>query len=808
MEENNKYFQQRMELLGVTDELNRIGILEYDSEKRENVVKFRPIFRPSDKGIDIFVYTIDGCPINYAKEGSRWKKNEFVITRLAVPEKTKNGDVKKYHIPRGAGTWPFFPPNLVKKFQHKETIETLFLTEGYFKAFKAGMHGADVVGLSSITHYKDKDTGKLHHDIIRLIKTCQVQRVVWLLDGDCRDISSKDIEEVDLYKRPSNFFFSTIAVRDLLLDLSIDIDVWFSHCISESIKGYPKGLDDMLITAPDKINDIINDLYSFTEGKYFFKMNITHNTKKLHRYFHIHSVSDFVLEHAERRPELLEKEFTFHGTRYKWNREKQICEIVIPADASRFFRVGDQYHEKVAIPNKYNQLEHTFHRRQKQTIIDDYGKDILKFIPKYKAFCNVPDHNNWQEVIHGCYNIYGQFEHEPEEGECEITLNFLKHIFGSGKISCKLAKNGEAFEIDELDLGLDYIQLLYQKPTQILPILCLVSRENETGKSTFAKWLKLIFTSNVAIVGNSDLSNDFNASWSSKLLIICDEAKIDKHIVIEKIKSLSTADKIMMNAKGKDQIEIDFFGKFILLTNNEENFIYASEDDVRYWVRKVPTITNKIPDMEKLMVEEIPAFLNYLNKRHLKTSKMSRAWFDHNIIKTDALRKVITFSKPTIEKELREFFREKFLDFGCEQILMSRMDVHQECFRGRYEANYLAKVIQNELKAEKYCKYYYKQVQYESIQAILKHYPNAKMEDIERREVTCRYSYPKWHQVYSDGNSEMKRVEVYCQGRPYVFKPEMFLSPDEIKTMGNEEQKQLNTALPNIEKFSEPEIDF
>src|SRR4029077_3302317 len=124
--------------------------------------------------------------------------------------------------------------------------------------------------------------------------------------------------------------------------------------------------------------------------------------------------------------------------------------------------------------------------------------------------------------------------------------------------------------------------------------------------------LKQIFGSNTAIVGNQDLAGDFNAHWSTKLLVICDETKIDKQVVVEKVKSLSTADKIMMNAKGKDHVEIDFFGKFIFLTNNEENFIYASEDDVRYWVRKVPVIKDLNVTMLQDMIDEIPSFLSFL----------------------------------------------------------------------------------------------------------------------------------------------------------------------------------------------------
>jgi hypothetical protein len=57
---------------------------------------------------------------------------------------------------------------LVEKFEQKKPIKTLFLVEGYFKAFKAAMCGMDIIGLSSITHMKDKDKGNLHEDILKL----------------------------------------------------------------------------------------------------------------------------------------------------------------------------------------------------------------------------------------------------------------------------------------------------------------------------------------------------------------------------------------------------------------------------------------------------------------------------------------------------------------------------------------------------------------------------------------------------------------------------------------------------------------
>ncbi|MFA9221795.1 MAG: primase-helicase family protein, partial [Sediminibacterium sp.] len=384
---------------------------------------------------------------------------------------------------------------------------------------------------------------------------------------------------------------------------------YFSYINSIEIPDQPKGLDDLLISMPGKEAEVVADILTLSRNqKYFITHDVTAGMGKVYKDFRLKDVNEFVEFHSENMQrmarltggnentkvaDLKSKEFVYCGTRYKWNDEKSNCEIVRPADANRYFRVGDQYHEKVEVPNKYGDLEKRFDRRMKSTIIDDQTKEIMQHIPKYFAFCNVPNHTNYQPVIHGCYNMYFPFDHEPMEFESEddfsYTMQFLKHIFGTDDIKVHHKTKG-TIVVNELDLGLDFIQLLYQQPQQILPILCLVSKEQGTGKSTFAFWLKELFTQNVAIVGNQDLANDFNAFWAGKLLIICDEAKIDKQVVVEKIKSLSTAKKITVNAKGKDQTEIDFFGKFLMLTNNEDNFIYAGEEDVRYWIRKVPVV--------------------------------------------------------------------------------------------------------------------------------------------------------------------------------------------------------------------------
>ena len=60
--------------------------------------------------------------------------------------------------------------------------------------------------------------------------------------------------------------------------------------------------------------------------------------------------------------------------------------------------------------------------------------NFINHIAKYEAFCNVPDHVNYNQVVNNCFNIYHPFSHEPEESTCPNTLHFIKHIFGKQQI--------------------------------------------------------------------------------------------------------------------------------------------------------------------------------------------------------------------------------------------------------------------------------------------------------------------------------------------------------------------------------------
>lgn len=810
-----------MKELGITEEINIVE--SPDTKPRaadapEEYVKNKVFEADEADNIIINYYALTGAPCVYRKEGNKLAKR-YIIRRLKNPVIDKDGHLRKYEIPKGAGTFPFLPPQLIKKYRAKEKIKTLVLTEGAFKAFKGAMHGLDIAGLTSITHYKDKDTQTMHTDILAIIKECEVENVIWLVDGDCRDLSSKWKEtdeegkqkEVDLYQRPAGFFYSAKAVKDLLTDM--EINIYFANVVSDAVKSNPKGLDDLFIAlesiaaqeAAEKAGnrkkkteseeakrqarlDIVSDLMAISRpGRLFHKVDITYNLTKLRDYFHIKTAKAFYDHYNQ---QIKESEFIFNGTKYKYSAETSELDIVVPAAARNYIRVGDDYYERVPMPvwskdGDKTGTEIKLHRRQKQTIIDDHGKNFWKHIVKYKAFTIWPDNANYQQVVSGCYNKYSQITHEPEEGDCEVTMGFLKHIFGSGTITYTDPDSDkkEKRQVSELDVGLDYLQVLYQKPFMHLPILCLVSNERNTGKTTFQDWLKAIYGQNMALVGNADLANDFNAHWSSKLIISCDETKIDKHVVVEKIKNLSTASHVTMNAKGRDQEEVPFFGKFIFLSNNEDNFIYADDEEVRFWIRKIPPIKKGElkTGMLREMISEIPAFLSMMEKRRFATKNQYRHWFLPEIIETDALRKVISFSKPAVEREIREKVRDMFLEFGLPEIMMTKKDIKNEWFRGsRYEEYFIRKVLHENMKVDLY---------HELTPDGKKHYK------------TTRYSYPKMgNESTLDGTGAPKRLEVLNVGRPYVFKIEDFLNEQEISEVKGDELIKELAAPPPPEK--------
>lgn len=361
-----------------------------------------------------------------------------------------------------------------------------------------------------------------------------------------------------------------------------------------------------------------------------------------------------------------------------------------------YLRVGTTYYKTIEKPLISGDKISILVRWNRETIISDYGKVYVSKVPKYDGFCCIPNHLNYQQIIAGFYNMYNEIPYQPNNEKSELksikekipfSLNFMEHIFG-----------------EQLELGLDYIKILLQYPIQMLPILCLVSKERSTGKSTFIKWLKSIFGLNMTYIKGDSFSSQFNSDWTSMLIVAIDEVFFDKKEITERLKYLSTTDKDKKEAKGKDREEVEFFGKFILCSNNEDNFIQIDENEIRFWIIKVKSIKSENTEFLHNLNNEIPYFLRYLIQRPFHSRKETRMWFTDSEIRTKALQKVVWKNNNKLESKITELLYEFFESTEDSKIHCVPQDIFSmlgKMFRSQYwTVNDVRKLLKENWKLE------------------------------------------------------------------------------------------------------------
>lgn len=805
------YFHERLDPIGWTEALNVVHLPAVNTGN--NVAMEYPLFDADEDGnLVIPYYRVNGQKADYKRGEEKWGK-EYKVLRRKVPIVRTDGSVEKYKHPSGTGTLPWFPPQVIDAYNEGKSIQTLVLTEGVLKAFAGAVAGAMMVGLPGIHNVKDKQTGTLHADVVALLKKCKPEHVVFLHDGDCRAFSTGWPEDasVDLYKRPNSFYTSARNLGELLKDYArmVGFRTYYMHVVSESIKvpagmEPPKGLDDLLLTyqetkvlseahrpskdaelllpAPERrielralaVKEVIEDLTNVSVPPRFFERRDLDRPDKLRDYFHLRSADSFYAAHQER---IGEKEFVYDGTKYQWSEEDKELKVKVPSIAKRYVRVGTDYYKYIKIRNPHSkQLEEILKPWRRPTIVEDHGKTFCEHILKLEAFVNYPDHVAYKEIVDNCLNSYSRFMHTPDEdADAPVaTLKFLEHIFGSGTVSAPHPKRTNAdgtphlIQVKELDLGLDYLKLLYEQPTQMLPIFCAVSKMRGTGKTTFFDYLQTVFGNNCTFIGAKDLEGDFNFHYASKKIVIIDEALIGKQESVEKLKSLSTAKYLMVNNKGVAQYQQACFLVFLLGSNNIRNFIKTDDDEVRFWVRNIPQIKAEDNDTELAtkLVDEVPAFLHYLRQRPMATEKLFRSWFHPPLLVTDALLEVRKHSVPTAKRTITGWVRGMFwARRDMDTIMMTATRVREEMFKGqsRVDEAYIRQVLKEEMNVHPY--------------------RNAKGE-----AATTMYSY--WRLVEksrSEGGGEVFDLwKSEAPSRPFVFHRRDFITEEEEKSVLSE----------------------
>jgi hypothetical protein len=316
-----------------------------------------------------------------------------------------------------------------------------------------------------------------------------------------------------------------------------------------------------------------------------------------------------------------------------------------------------------------------------------YGSSITEHITHLLGYINEPSHTDYKQVYNDLYNTYKQMAHQPKEGDWSTIKVLLKHIFQ-----------------DQYIMGLEYFWNLYLHPKQNLPFLGIVSEKKGTGKSTFLEFLHLVFKGNEAIVSGHDFKTNFNSSYASALICTSDEhcEAGDRTKIAQTMKSLITESKIRVEPKGVDSYIINWHGKFIFASNNEDKLTFVEGENTRYWIIAIPVLKTTVLDVREKLKKEIPAFLHYLSNVFEAREKRGRLYFSPEEFQTEASKNVQRNSRSKMYIQIEEALIDWF-DKANESVTMlsaTPKDLSILMSVKKSETAYIRRVLKKEFKLE------------------------------------------------------------------------------------------------------------
>lgn len=659
------YYSERMQSLHVTEESNRYDATDIDGRP----IDFR-FFQETDNG-DIAINYIGPDGVIEVYETDNRKMRAFSRIRLREP---KEGG-PKYVQPAGTPVTPFITPEALRRYKASERTRTLFIVEGEFKAFAMSNFGLPTIGIGGIHNYRTK-ANEIHPHILGFCARCAVENIVLLFDADCLKVEWR--EDKELTTRLSGFYTALNRFNELLKPH--DITLYFSHVASDS---EDKGIDDVLYGGRADTDLVIEELTRLTAGsgrKYVLTYLITGTSPyNIQRIFGLDGAKTFY----ELNYELLkDKEFVYKGNTYYADENGKLA-VSWKGQQKNYVRIGTDYYKKIVEKSPNGQTEINIIRWSKENIRQDFhnSKEFIAMIEKCDAFTNVPENDpaRYRQVITSekdgvtsrLYNRYSPVYHVPEQGEWRTINRLLHHIFDYRNL------DGEPL----YEFALDYLQLLYTRPLNHLPILCLVSKERGTGKTTFLNLLRAIFVENMRILDSERLMSKFNEHWAGKLIVAVDESFInmdEKNGAGNKLKMIATNATIPAEGKGRDSSEVPNISKLILCSNDEYNFVKIDMEENRYCIVKVSPIEDATdPHMIERMEAEIPAFLHFLKNRQLYHREASRLWFDERVYETEALLKIKERTESAAVKHIKDAIREQFFIQKEETIRLSANVIYE-----------------------------------------------------------------------------------------------------------------------------------
>lgn len=354
-----------------------------------------------------------------------------------------------------------------------------------------------------------------------------------------------------------------------------------------------------------------------------------------------------------------------------------------------FVKISGLFYKIIYKPNRYGvKIRHLIPYNVTEITREYDKKFVEQRIPIFDDFTIEPSNTDYQQTVGNFYNLYHPFTHKPFKGNVTIsdiptTAAFMAHVFG-----------------DQLELGWQYLKILYENPKQILPVLVLVSKDRQTGKTTFLNYINMIFGDNNVTASSNDFQDSFNAHYAYANIVSVDETFIEKKQAIERIKFLATTKSIVHRRMYKDGQTIPFYGKIIMATNNVSDFMRIDSEEIRFWVRKLDKIEKFINNIEDKLFAEIPKMLTYIKNLDAIQNPHSRMVFTAEQIRNVHLDLVVSESKSSLYKELHNKVCDFMIEENVTEFYATINDIMDKWFErnNRVSNYYLSKVLREEFK--------------------------------------------------------------------------------------------------------------
>ncbi len=299
---------------------------------------------------------------------------------------------------------------------------------------------------------------------------------------------------------------------------------------------------------------------------------------------------------------------------------------------------------------------------KKQTLVDSYShlkyegvnsdgeSEDKSFISRYtshnsinpRIYTDMDFYANMDECPNDYYNLWTDFDAKNFKNveKDEIGLEFiLNHI----KILCNHQE-----EVNEYFL--DFLAHMLQRPWEKSVFIMFLSKEG-TGKDLFISLIKLMIGDKKYFEtpnAQRDVFGDFNAPMLKAFLVNLSELEfLNTKGALGKFKQFITGDNITINGKGKDQIVVKSYHRYIGTSNELTKPIITKEGDRRNLL--IACSNEKKGDVK------------YFSKlaQYVKSKNVAYTFYNYLMERPDA---DIFINKPIPKTEYQETIKEHYED--------------------------------------------------------------------------------------------------------------------------------------------------